>query len=174
MVPIKNFPTENRILENYNSTKPALDEKCHRETKLPSDCNYSDTSFADFFAALVVGYLYFIGYAAILIAISWYPNVKQIQRELSDAEGELDLIRIGNSTLEQRAQKLFRLHQIELKRYYDQTLMQSTWIFYAGITCLLVGIIIDTALYGLFHIQDMRPLFMKRFLSLASDQLAQF
>jgi hypothetical protein len=47
----------------------------------------------------------------------------------------------------QRAERLFKLHQIELKRYYDQALSQSKWIFYVGLACLLLGFLIIWGAY---------------------------
>jgi hypothetical protein len=87
-------------------------------------------------------YLYFFAYGSVFLLMGRYPNIEHIEHEISDAESELDLLHIGNATNEQRAQKLFRLHQIDLKRYYDQTLNQSAWIFYVGVGCIFVGIMV--------------------------------
>ena len=59
--------------------------------------------------------------------------------EIRQTEDELDLINSQASSIELDAQKLFKLHQLELNKYYDQTLRQSKWIFWAGLFCLFLG-----------------------------------
>lgn len=54
-------------------------------------------------------------------------------------ESEIDLLESRDDSEEVRAEKLFKLHQIEIKKYYDQTLSHSAWIFWFGILCILVG-----------------------------------
>ncbi|EKS8377829.1 hypothetical protein ABE55_22015 [Bacillus thuringiensis] len=70
--------------------------------------------------------------------------------ELQEVENELDLLSISHSSIEERSEKLFKHHHLELKRYYDENLKQSSWIFVVGIACILIGfIIIGTTLYFL-------------------------
>ena len=40
---------------------------------------------------------------------------------------------------ERRAQKLFQLNSLELKRYYDQALSQRAAVFFVGVVCILAG-----------------------------------
>ncbi|MCP1162615.1 hypothetical protein NKS31_06275 [Bacillus sp. 1813sda1] len=70
--------------------------------------------------------------------------------ELQEIENELDLLSISHSSLEERSEKLFKHHHLELKRYYDENLKQSSWIFVVGIVCILIGFaIIGITLYFL-------------------------
>ncbi|WP_242475977.1 hypothetical protein [Bacillus cereus group sp. N12] len=70
--------------------------------------------------------------------------------ELQEIENELDLLSISHSSLEERSEKLFKHHHLELKRYYDENLKQSSWIFVVGIVCILIGFaIIGVTLYFL-------------------------
>ncbi|QWI55252.1 hypothetical protein J5W00_10330 [Bacillus mycoides] len=70
--------------------------------------------------------------------------------ELQEVENELDLLSISHSSLEERSEKLFKHHHLELKRYYDENLKQSSWIFVVGIACILIGFaIIGITLYFL-------------------------
>lgn len=70
--------------------------------------------------------------------------------ELQEIENELDLLSISHSSLEERSEKLFKHHHLELKRYYDENLKQSSWIFVVGIACILIGFaIIGITLYFL-------------------------
>jgi Ca2+/Na+ antiporter len=67
---------------------------------------------------------------------------RSLQNELVDIANELDLIAIPSISFEQRAQKQFQIQQLELKRYYNQTLHQSAYIFWVGVASMLVGIAI--------------------------------
>jgi len=70
--------------------------------------------------------------------------------ELQEVENELDLLSISHSSLEERSETLFKHHHLELKRYYDENLKQSSWIFVVGIACILIGFaIIGITLYFL-------------------------
>lgn len=62
------------------------------------------------------------------------------QNELIDASNELDLLSIPSISYEQKAQKLLQMQQLELKRYYSQTLYQSSYIFWVGVSAMIVGV----------------------------------
>ncbi len=83
----------------------------------------------------VVPVLY--GLVILVMAASITPS--EAESEIRQVEDELDLVQSESAGQEERAQKLFKLHQFELKRYYDQTLRQSKWIFIVGICCLVLG-----------------------------------
>jgi hypothetical protein len=90
-------------------------------------------------------------YATIFIATAFLVNVGQAKQDMEDVLSEMDLRNIGLEEREKRAQKLFQLHQRELKRYYDQSLAQGLWIFLVGIICLTLGfIVIGITLYEIF------------------------
>lgn len=78
-------------------------------------------------------------YGAALLVMASAITPGELEVEIRQTEDELDLLRSSEASLEQKAQKLFKLHQLELKKYYDQTLKQSKWIFLVGISCLLLG-----------------------------------
>jgi hypothetical protein len=93
--------------------------------------------------ALVYGFTFLLTPFAI-------PTI--LDTEAQDLENELDLLAIAetptDTSREQRAEKLFKLHQFELKRYYDQTLRHSAWIFLVGISSIAVGFaIIGSTIY---------------------------
>lgn len=67
-------------------------------------------------------------------------RTNRIDAQILELEEEMDLLRIGDESLEKRAEKQFRIHQGELKRYYDQSLNQSKWIFWVGILSIVAGI----------------------------------
>jgi hypothetical protein len=84
--------------------------------------------------------LYGIIYFVLLVAMARAFTIRHIEQEISDAESELDLIRIPETSLEQRAQKMFKLHEIVLRRYYEQTLRHSGLIFWIGVGCIIMGV----------------------------------
>ncbi len=84
---------------------------------------------------LPIGVLIAVGFWASSFAFTPY----EFELEIRQTEDELDLVDTPASKEEQAAQKLFKLHQLELNKYYDQTLKQSRWIFFAGLFCLFLG-----------------------------------
>ncbi|MBN9897771.1 hypothetical protein FME64_10075 [Bacillus thuringiensis] len=95
-------------------------------------------------------YIILISYGIVLIAIPLTRTMSEQIVELQDIENELDLLSISHSSLEERSEKLFKHHHLELKRYYDENLKQSSWIFVVGIACIGVGfVIIGVTLYFL-------------------------
>ena len=85
-----------------------------------------------------------VGVRADVLVAALYFRVHELDRrqDIQDAEGEKDLLTIAADPMQQRAEKLFKLHQLELKKYYDQTLKHSIRIFAVGIVCLLLGFVI--------------------------------
>lgn len=87
-------------------------------------------------------------YGVLFMAFPLAAPPGEIETEIQRVEGELDLLTISDTSAEQRAEKLFKLHQFELKKYYDQTLKHSSWIFFVGIACIILGfILIAYAIY---------------------------
>jgi len=68
--------------------------------------------------------------------------INNIELRINQLKDEIDLQGIGIDSLEARAEKQFKQHQAELKRYYDQSLRHGSWIFYIGIANLFVGFLI--------------------------------
>lgn len=69
-------------------------------------------------------------------------RLRDIEAELQELELESDLLRYEVSNIESRAEKLLRINQTQLRRYYELTLSQNIWIFIVGILCILLGIIL--------------------------------
>ncbi|MFA4935317.1 MAG: hypothetical protein WC568_05730 [Candidatus Methanoperedens sp.] len=93
----------------------------------------------------------FLFYGFMFLLIPFTRPTREIEIQIRDIENELDLFSISQNPIEERAEKQFKLHQLELKKYYDQTLRQSAGIFYVGIFCILLGfVIIAVTLYFVF------------------------
>ncbi len=91
-------------------------------------------------------------YGLVALIISFVISPSDFKYRIYENQNELDLLMISSSSIEERAEKLFRNHQFELKRYYDQTLNHSSQIFITGIICIVVGFIfIGLTFYLLFY-----------------------
>ena len=66
-------------------------------------------------------------------------RLRTVEEEIQDIEFEKDLLRLQAIPAESRAEKLLRINQYQLRRYYDLNLSQSSWIFAVGILCILLG-----------------------------------
>lgn len=89
-------------------------------------------------------------YGMVFLAFPILRPSTDYMTELLELENELDLLAISDSSLEERSEKLFKHHHLELKRYYDENLKQSSWIFLVGIACIVIGFaIIGITLYFL-------------------------
>jgi hypothetical protein len=89
---------------------------------------------------------------ALLVVVNYSIRLKHLRNDLKDIDNQLDMIRIPEQSHEQKAQKLLQIQQFELKRYYDQTLRQSTGIFWVGIAAMLLGfLVIAWSLYFVGH-----------------------
>jgi hypothetical protein len=66
-------------------------------------------------------------------------EASNLDSEAREIAGALDLRRDENESPESRAERLFRVHSFELKRYYDQTLGQGKTIYLVGLICLTLG-----------------------------------
>ncbi|MDZ4485227.1 hypothetical protein ORM86_18620 [Bacillus cereus] len=114
-----------------------VDSPLWEETQLPSEFK-------------IIMLMTLIVYGIILIAFPLAKPLSEQTIELQEIENELDLLSISHSSLEERSEKLFKHHHFELKRYYDENLKQSSWIFLVGIACILIGfVIIGITLYFL-------------------------
>lgn len=89
----------------------------------------------------------------ILFIAQWAAAITRDNR-IDGIVNELDLLTLPYKSIEERAETLFKGHQLELKKYYDQTRRQSLWILVVGVICIFVGfIIIGGTAYVLFFVQ---------------------
>jgi flagellar biogenesis protein FliO len=88
-------------------------------------------------ALMLSSALILYGVVALAKALQYFPV--EIEDRIFQIQNELDLLSIEDNSIEERAEKLFRLHQYELKKYYDQTLKHSKWIFIIGIISIAAG-----------------------------------
>lgn len=86
---------------------------------------------------LMVPYSLFIAF----YSLSRFPTAT-LESEIQDLDEQIELLRCTEENHEVRAERRFRHHEYELKRYYDQTLNQSSKIFYVGVFSIISGIIL--------------------------------
>ncbi|MGC2111142.1 MAG: hypothetical protein WA655_16620 [Candidatus Korobacteraceae bacterium] len=75
-------------------------------------------------------------------------SLREAKVDIEDTEFQIDLSSYPASAREARAEKLLRLNDIQLRRYYDLNLSQNSWVFGLGIVCIALGtFIIAASLY---------------------------
>ncbi len=69
-------------------------------------------------------------------------DINDLEIEIKDVLNEIDLEKIEIASIEARAEKMFKLHQYELEKYYKQNLRQGNQVFIIGILFMILGFII--------------------------------
>jgi hypothetical protein len=84
-------------------------------------------------------YLLPIAAALFILGAQARQRRRSAAEEIADIEHELELLHIEQHQPERRAQKMLQVNQLDLRRYYDQTLRHARLIFYFGIACIGLG-----------------------------------
>jgi hypothetical protein len=130
-----------------------------------------------FYASLIVGWLGPLAFYAWLVRRPWYSPPRDLPllgalvvgailivsylraqlagrlADVQDIEFEIDLQQFEVLSRERRAEKLVRIHNLQLRRYYDLILNQNIWVFVVGITCILAGAaVIGAAFYLVLYV----------------------
>ncbi len=86
-------------------------------------------------------YFIYIGvfYLCIALVFPMLPFAEATNTEIEALESSILLQATKTNAVEQRAEHLFKSHEIELRRYYQQALSHSKTIFRAGIVCIIFG-----------------------------------
>lgn len=93
--------------------------------------------------------------AAIWLATYIRSQIFSLERDLQDVDFEIDLQRFEVLSRERRAEKILRMNNVQLRRYYDVNLNQNVWVFALGIGCIVAGLgIIGGAFYLVLQIAD--------------------
>jgi hypothetical protein len=93
------------------------------------------------------------GYAVLfcVLFVIFRQKSRELGDEILDIDNEIDLLTIQPGSEERRAQKLFQLHSMQLKQYYDQALTQGSYIFWVGLVCILLGFGVIAATFWLLR-----------------------
>jgi hypothetical protein len=92
-----------------------------------------------------------LGHSVLLfsLVVATGPLVRSLAEEIQDLNFEIDLERYESAGRETRAEKLLRINDTQLRRYYDLNLQQNQWMFTLGVGCILIGVIITCSTVGL-------------------------
>jgi hypothetical protein len=93
------------------------------------------------------------GYAVLFCVLFgiFRQKSRELGDEILDIDNEIDLLTIQPGSEERRAQKLFQLHSMQLKQYYDQALTQGSYIFWVGLVCIILGFGVIAATFWLLQ-----------------------
>ncbi len=121
------------------------------------------------FLVLTILYIYFdhkypliliIGIFYLVIAII-FPLVdlgKSIELEIDALQSEISLKSVGVDAIQERAERLFKAHEIDLKKYYNLALKQNNSIFIVGLVCIMIGFVfIGFTIYIIFWSAKILP-----------------
>jgi hypothetical protein len=82
-------------------------------------------------------------------------RLRDLDSELQQVDFQIDLFSFEVSKRETRAEKLLRVNDIQLRRYYDLNLSQNRWVFSLGVVCIALGAaIIGATMYIVFQLPD--------------------
>lgn len=88
---------------------------------------------------------------AVLAITGWLitrQKVQDLEGDMRQTDYERSLL-VEHATNAERAEKLFLRQQFEVKRYYDETLRQSSTLSYIGVMCILGGFAVIGAAFAL-------------------------
>ena len=78
-----------------------------------------------------------------ILSLSFIPLLgsrqTSVKEQMQSVEFEDDLFRFAPPARENRAEKLLRIQEFQVRRYYDLNLSQNTWAFGFGVLCILIG-----------------------------------
>lgn len=82
-------------------------------------------------------------------------RLRDAEADLQDIDFQIDLQQFDVSKEEHRAEKILRINEVQLRRYYDMNLSQNLWVFSIGVLCIVLGIVvIAVSLYLVRHTPD--------------------
>ncbi|MBR0724809.1 hypothetical protein [Bradyrhizobium manausense] len=114
-------------------------------------------------------------YLIVAIAFPMFSYAGAIDTEIEAIESEIALRLTGAEATEQRAERLFKAHGIDLRRYYQQTLRHSAFVFATGISCVVLGFgIVGYTLYDLKHVEGLSEKVLTGAFGLVSGVLTNF
>lgn len=70
---------------------------------------------------------------------------REAEERKQDIELEIELYQYKASDIAKRAERLVRINELQLRRYYDLNLRQNVWIFTLGTVCIALGIVVIIA-----------------------------
>jgi hypothetical protein len=75
-----------------------------------------------------------------IMAPSFRMRLRDAETDLQDLDFQIDLQQFDVGKEESRAEKVLRINQLQLRRYYDMNLSQNRWVFRLGVFCVVLGV----------------------------------
>jgi len=75
-----------------------------------------------------------------VLAPSFRMRLRDAETDLQDLDFQIDLQQFDVGKEESRAEKVLRINQLQLRRYYDMNLSQNRWVFSLGVFCIILGV----------------------------------
>ncbi|MBT2469730.1 hypothetical protein J7E97_18070 [Streptomyces sp. ISL-66] len=100
---------------------------------------YFGTTYDDKYEVLPYVLMTILYGAALCFMGAIILSTQALDIEIHSIEDDLDLLAVQRQSPTVRAYTLFRRHQLDLKRYYNQSLTHSKVIFFVGIACIASG-----------------------------------
>lgn len=72
-------------------------------------------------------------------------SLDSLKQSIAETDAEIQLTRVNDESPERKSEILFRVHQNELKRYYDINLSHYKSIYYTGLKIIFIGTV---AIFG--------------------------
>jgi hypothetical protein len=92
---------------------------------------------------------------AAVVGFADRAKLRDLDNDLGQIEFQIDLFSQKFSEEELKAEKLLRLNDFQLRRYYELNLNQNRWVFKLGTGCIAAGVFIIVA--TLYALQNMPP-----------------
>ncbi len=104
----------------------------------------------------VIGSFGFLCYAVAISCFIDYKESRKIEKMEEDAQAEeKEFSEIDPSKRELRAEKLFRMNQKELMRYYDVNLGQTKFLSGLGIVMIIAGVLVVAVTIYLYSSKEL-------------------
>jgi hypothetical protein len=78
----------------------------------------------------------------LLVAPLARARLRDVEADIQEIDFRIDLQQFEVSLGEQRAEKVLRIHEFQLRRYYDMNLSHNFWVFSLGVVCILLGMVV--------------------------------
>jgi hypothetical protein len=81
-------------------------------------------------------------------------KLREVDDDIEQASFQKDMVSYGLHEREIMAEKLLRINDFQLRRYYDLNLRQNRWVFGLGVGCIVVGVFIVAGTVYEVHLND--------------------
>jgi hypothetical protein len=96
--------------------------------------------------AMILVPVYFLIFIAVQYIIG--SQIREMEASKDGLEFQRDLENLDEAHIQVRAEKLLRLNELELRRYYDLNIRQNRGVFVLGTACIILGVgIVGISLY---------------------------